>query len=409
VDRGVRELNDHALERELAVVAALRRAGAVAGPRPDEVDRIRQRVMAGLAAGGAADGENAAVTNPGAEPAHAGRVAEESGSRVALFAPGGSVTPGTSARRHRGRHRASVGVEARNRTVVAAASLCLFLSLSGTSLLLSQDALPGDALYRVKRSVESAELGMTFGEESRAFKHLEFATARVDEIEALAAEVGTTGGTTARFLDLLDDFDADAAAGSRLFTSTAADGDQDVLPALLGWVSQQQERLGELRAALPPEASSRLSGSLDLLARVQDRVEALDQRAGCENVASEVSDDLGPLPDDDPCARRPLDEATSAISLPEVPGIAGAPVGSAPAAPATPVPGEQLPAEELEGEANPGPPRLSDLLRPPDPSEGAPLPEDGIPTPPPRLVLPPMLLPDVSLPPLLGEAGLGGR
>jgi hypothetical protein len=369
---------------------------------------MRQRVMAGFAAAGATNGENADLENAGAEPAHAGRVAEEPGSRVVLLA-----APGTAPRRHRGRHRAPVGVEARSRTTVAAAALCLFMSLSGTSLLLSRDALPGDALYRVKRSAESAELGMVFGEQSRAFKHLEFATARVDEIEALAAgdsaTDGTTAGTTGRFLDVLDDFDSDAATGAQLLMSTAADGDRDVLPALLDWASQQQERLGELRAALPPEASSRLSGSLDLLARVQDRGEALEQRAGCQNVTSEVSDDLGPLPADGPCTRRPLDETASAISLPEVPGSAGAPVRSAPAAPAAPVPGEQLPAEELEGEAdNPGPPRLSDLLRPPDRPEGAPLPEDGVPATSPRLVLPPMLLPDVSLPPLLGEADLGG-
>lgn len=50
VDGGMRELSDHALERELAVVAALRQAGAAAGPRPDEVDRIRRRVMAGFPA-----------------------------------------------------------------------------------------------------------------------------------------------------------------------------------------------------------------------------------------------------------------------------------------------------------------------------------------------------------------------
>ena len=392
VDGGMRELSDHALERELAVVAALRQAGAAAGPRPDEVDRIRRRVMAGFPA----------TTVAGAKIADAGiagtdRVDEESGSRVVLPAPG------SRGRRHRGRHRASVGVEARAQMVVAAAAaLCLFLSLSGMSLLLSRDALPGNPLYSVKRSAESAELGMTFGDESRALKHLEFATARVDEIEVLAAE-GAVTGTAAQFLDVLDDFDSDAAAGARLLTSMAATGDRDMLSSLLGWSSQQQERLGDLRAALPAEAGSRLSGSLELLDRVQDRVEALEQRAGCRNVTSEASDDLGALPGDDPCVRRPLDDVAPAVALPAGPGTNGVPVPDAPAAPATPAPGEQSPAEELEGEADPVSPRLSDVLRPPAARpEGPPVLGDGSSTTPPRLVLPmPMLLPDVSLPPLL--------
>ncbi len=394
VDGGTCELSDHALERELAVVAALRRAGAAAGPQPDEVHRIRERVLAGFTAARVAD-------------ADADRVdAAESGSRVVLLAPG------RPARRHRGRHRAPVGVEARSRMVAAAAALCLFLSLSGMSLLLSQDALPGDPLYSVKRSAESAELGMTFGDESRALKHLEFATARVDEIEALAAEDAAAGRTAARFLDVLDDFDSDTAAGARLLTSMAADGDRDGLSSLLGWTSQQQERLGELRAALPPEADSRLSGSLDLLARVQDRVEALDHRAGCRNVTSDASDELGPLPEDGPCARRPLDEAASAMSLPEGSGTIGAPVPGAPAVPAPPVPGEQPPAEELEDDEDQPSPRLSDLLLPPDRPGGPSIPTDGSPPPPPRLVLPmPMLLPEVSLPPplLSGGPDFGGR
>ena len=390
VDGGMRELSDHALERELAVVAALRQAGAAAGPRPDEVDRIRRRVMA----------EFPAANGAGAEIAGADRVDvdEASGSRVARLAPGGP------ARRPRGRHRASVGVEARAQMVVAAAAaLCLFLSLSGMSLLLSRDALPGNPLYSVKRSAESAELGMTFGDKSRALKHLEFATARVDEIEVLAAEGAVTDGTAARFLDVLDDFDSDAAAGARLLTSMAAAGDRDELSSLLGWSSQQQERLDDLRAALPAEAGSRLSGSLDLLVRMQDRVEALEQRAGCRNVTSEASDELGALPGDDPCVRRPLDDAAATVALPEGPGTNGMPVPDAPAAPATPVPGEQSPAEELEGEADPVSPRLSDVLRPPAARpEGPPVLGDGSWTTPPRLVLPmPMLLPDVSLPPLL--------
>ncbi|MDQ3153484.1 MAG: hypothetical protein M3R63_17815, partial [Actinomycetota bacterium] len=62
VDSGVHELSDQTLERELAVVAALRHAGAAVGPSTDEVDRMRQRVMAGFADTDFAAGSSSRVT-----------------------------------------------------------------------------------------------------------------------------------------------------------------------------------------------------------------------------------------------------------------------------------------------------------------------------------------------------------
>ncbi|MBW3653137.1 MAG: cobalamin biosynthesis protein [Actinobacteria bacterium] len=59
----------------------------------------------------------------------------------------------------------------------AVAVLALVGSLAGMSLLLARDALPGDALYGFKRTAEAASLGLTFGDESKALKHLEVPTA----------------------------------------------------------------------------------------------------------------------------------------------------------------------------------------------------------------------------------------
>ncbi|MGH9208356.1 MAG: hypothetical protein ACRD1G_17680, partial [Acidimicrobiales bacterium] len=115
------------MNRELVVVSALRQVGGSFGPNPVERDRMRQRVMS----------EFSSVVHEGNSP----------------------VLPLRSQRR-----RGWVPAEARGRMMVAsAAGLCLVMSLSGMSFLLSRDALPGDALYTVKRSAESAELGLTFG------------------------------------------------------------------------------------------------------------------------------------------------------------------------------------------------------------------------------------------------------
>lgn len=366
-------LSDHVAERDLAVVAALRDAGTAAAPRPDEIDRMRRRVMAGFVGAGIAD-------QTGTEPTP--------GSRVAPLTLVGS-------RRSPSHRRSLVGAEAGGRLVVAAAAaLCLFLSLSGMSLLLSRDALPGDALYGFKRSAESAELGLTFGPESRGLKHLEFATSRVDEIEVLAAGGAMTDDSMSQVRAVLDDFDADTAAGARLLTTVAASGERDVLSALLGWIEQQRDRLEALRVVLPEDAGSRVYSSLDLLARLQERVEAVERRTGCEAVISPSSDDLGPLPAEGRCVPSALNEASSMAPMPD-----GAPQAGQPAAPAVPpAPGTPpLPAVEQENQSEPG---IDDVLRAPDPSQGPVRPGEGEQNSSPWIVLP---LPLPELPPVLPD------
>jgi hypothetical protein len=175
---------------------------------------------------------------------------------------------------------------ARGRLAVAmAAALCLVLSLAGMSLLLSRDALPGDALYGMKRTAESASLGLTFGNESKALKRLEFAVARISEMETLvdggAAPLGS-------YLTALTDFDADAAAGARELTTIGANGDERVLT------------------------------SLDLLARMSQRALDLRARTNCSPVTTGTSDDVGPLPATTPCDAAPSTQNSAAPGPPSV-------------------------------------------------------------------------------------------
>lgn len=339
VDSGVREVSDHTRERELAIVAALREAGEAAAPTGDEVDRMHSRVMTGITSVDRDRGGDSQVTP--------------------------QVTPMPSrggAGRRGGRHAkpASPAAEARSHMMVAAAAaLCLLMSLSGMSMLLSRDAVPGDALYAFKRSTESAELGMTFSDQSKALKHLEFATARIDEIEQMAAATdagGSWDSGTAQLLAALNDFDADTITGTRLLTRVATAGDVGMLSSLEGWADQQQERLDDMRAALPADADGRITSSVGLLDEVAQRAGALQDRAGCQSITSGASDSLGPLPTEDSnsCGSGDLDDAASAEPLAPAPETAApaTPDGSEAAPSTTPVP------EEQESDERPGLPDL---------------------------------------------------
>ncbi|WP_447004633.1 DUF5667 domain-containing protein [Saccharothrix isguenensis] len=263
---------------ELAVVALLRKAAATSGPDEAAKARMRARVL------GAAAPPPTKLDRPAEEPR----------------------TPRAGAR---------------GRLAVAlAAALCLLLSLTGMSLLLSQDALPGDALYGVKRTAETASLGLTFGEESKGHKRLEFAAARVAELETLVDRYrGPDGGPLGGYLTALTDFDADAAAGSRVLTAFGSNSDQRVLTELRDWADAQATRLTGLRAALPVEASDRAGTSLDLLDRIAQRASALQGRTDCVSVTSGQSDQIGPVPAEGECAAPPVPPGTAPENLPPAP------------------------------------------------------------------------------------------
>lgn len=281
---------DDSLRRELAVVKALRELGD--STRLDDVarQRIRRQLLAGLEE----------TQTPGAKPSPGPTALPESRAAVhqeAAARQEAAVRQEASA----GPRSRVAGVRGRL-LVAAAAALCLLVSLSAMSLLLARNALPGQALYGVKRSAESAELGLTFGAESRGFKHLQFATARLDELEALAGQ----GADAGRYQTALEDFDADAAAGSRLLVQAATGGaaphqDASLLPALGGWAQQQSERLEADLATLPEPAAARTAETRALLDRIAERAGALQGRLACRTVTSGVPDEVGALPAGGPC------------------------------------------------------------------------------------------------------------
>lgn len=289
VDSGMCHMSDRHLQRDLAVVAALRQASPAFDPIPAERDRMRQCVMT----------EFSSVVHEGNSP----------------------VMPLHASRRHHG-HRGHRWVpdETRGRVMVAAAAaLCLVLSLSGMSVLLSRDAVPGDALYGFKRTAESAELGLTFGDQPKALKHLEFASSRVDELATMAQQADAAGNWSSgshNFVQTLDDFDSDASAGARLLTGLALHGQPSSLPALRNWTEQQKTRLAGLRSDLPARTGVRLDSTLGLLDRIMVRAAELSERSNCITVTSGSRDDLGLLPAREACKPIPVDGTSSAVPLP---------------------------------------------------------------------------------------------
>jgi hypothetical protein len=279
------------------------------------------------------------------------------------------------------------------------ALLALVFSLAGMSLLLARDALPGDALYGIKRTAEAASLGLTFGDESKALKHLEFASARVTEIETLAQRYpNPSDSPTGGYLTALSDFDNDASAGSRQLIALATRNDGRQLEALRAWAKQQAQRLDAVEGRLPGAARNRQAASLTLLDKIATRSDELLQRMQCYQITTGSSDDVGALPATGACERVP------GANAPVAPGSGGArtPSAGVPGLTTVPAPGLPPAAPPPPGQVQPPitglptvPPGATQPSRP-----GAPPPSSPPAGSPPALVIP-LPLPSVELPPLL--------
>ncbi|AEA27754.1 hypothetical protein Psed_5626 [Pseudonocardia dioxanivorans CB1190] len=183
-------------------------------------------------------------------------------------------------------------------TVVAAAALLVMIALTGGGMLASRDALPGDSLYGVKRAAESFGSVFTFGSDAKARRQLELASARLSEIEQLAAR---GGGDPVVLASAIDDFDSATTEGSRLVLDGAEGSGGAGMSDLSTWAGQASTRWSALRSSLPDPADA--DRSITLLHRIADRSAALQSRMNCSEV-SDGSDDLGPIPATGACAPR---------------------------------------------------------------------------------------------------------
>nr|WP_030502875.1 DUF5667 domain-containing protein [Micromonospora purpureochromogenes] len=189
----------------------------------------------------------------------------------------GALLPAITGRRARARGAILVGVAAGA------------IALSGISAA-SENALPGDALYGMKRSTERAQLALASSDISRGQLFLDFARTRLDE----AASVR---GDQLGFSAVLDDMDADTRQGVRLLTSVAAQrSDPAALDAVDTFLAGQRRVVSGLLDRPDHAERDRTRRSLALLDAAGKRADALREAIACGLPAPQASDALGPAP-----------------------------------------------------------------------------------------------------------------
>jgi hypothetical protein len=320
---------DEELRRELELVALLRESRAALAPSADESARMRAKVMAAAASMLPA---NATQSNDGS--------AEQSDDDAPTLADNPVVVadePPTAeqptnvvpiGRGRRGRHRfprSAVRSDRRGQLTITAAAALMVLAATGGGAMFSQGALPGDSLYGVKQTTESALVGLTPGQGNKAQRQLDYAATRLDEVRELNGGPAEAADRGADIKQALRGFNDQTAAGSRMWLASASSGNTAELGALANWAQAQSQRLAALRSSMPASAQPDADYSLRLLEDLRTRAQSLNNRQGCDRIISGDADQLGPLPAKGACDSKEntLEPTTRSVAPPSSPARSG--------------------------------------------------------------------------------------
>ena len=165
--------------------------------------------------------------------------AEREPARVAAASVDSEVAARLTPRQRRG---------ARDRRLAAVVGGFAVVSATGSMAMASQSALPGDALYPVKRAIENAQTNLKSDAPAKADSLLSHAESRLDEAQKLAAR-GAGGDIIA---DTLEDFTEQASQASEFaLDDYASSGDTDVVTDLRAFVADSMDVLGGLGPVVP--------------------------------------------------------------------------------------------------------------------------------------------------------------
>jgi hypothetical protein len=226
---------------------------------------------------------------------------------------------------------AAPGVRRRRRRLAAAVTGVALVGGSATMAFASQSALPGDALYPVKRDIESAHAGLTFDRSGRGEVLLHSASIRLDETEAL----GRSGADPARVDEALDAFASQAIAGSDLLLQDyQSSGDEPSVTTVRTFTASSMARLHDLESVVPSASLPQLLQAAQALGQIESV--SLQLCPGCSgppvtSVPTVLTDATrvatgawatGP-PDGGPAGHHPRGGHQGPLSGPDLPRIGG--------------------------------------------------------------------------------------
>jgi hypothetical protein len=154
----------------------------------------------------------------------------------------------------------------------------------------SQSAIPGDALYPLKRAIENTQAGFSVGDDAKGETILGNASGRLDEIDEL-----TSGSDpdAALVRDTLNTFSDQATeAGDLLMADYEQNGHEESIEALHHFTTQSMGILGDLEAAIPSSAHDALLNAARALFTLDQAADQVCPDPACGDGITEVPPQL---------------------------------------------------------------------------------------------------------------------
>jgi hypothetical protein len=146
----------------------------------------------------------------------------------------------------------------RERRLVAAASAVVLVAGTASMATAAQTALPGEALYPIKRGIERAETGLTMSPSARGRDMLNQAGDRLSEVQGLLSAGSAT--SAAQVPHTLQEFTDQARQGSgMLLRSFQENHDPASVARVRTFAARSMGVLEGMAADAPPEAREELS------------------------------------------------------------------------------------------------------------------------------------------------------
>lgn len=235
----------------------------------------------------------------------------------------------------------------RDRRFAVAAGTLAVVGATTSMAVAAQTALPGDALYPVKRALEEARTGVSVGDAAKGTTLLASASGRLDELAELA-RLGTPESAAA-VPGTLETFTEQAQAASELMVEDyEKTGQAESIATLRDFTSQSMAELAALEEVLPVSTADALRAAAAVLAEIDAKAAAMCPTCGGSGITEVPLSLLG-------AASTGLEGLTS-------PGVLSATDGTAtvvrgPGRPIAPQPTAADPAPEV--------PRADDEIRSP--------------------------------------------
>ena len=183
--------------------------------------------------------------------------------------------------RHRGK---------RERRLVAVATALVVVGGGASMATAAQSALPGEALYPIKRGLEHAQAGLSTSTAGKGRDLLGQATDRLSEAQGLLASDGAASGT--QVPGTITDFTRQAQEGSGLLMRAfEADRDPATIVAVRTFAAHGITTLQDLARTAPPDAQDELAEAATALSEIDAEARGL-----CRTCATDLPDlDVPPM------------------------------------------------------------------------------------------------------------------